>query len=63
MKYDVDLRRSRVEIVTITVDADDAVKARIEVEGMVRGGRIAEDGWHEESVGVAMIGSPRRADP
>jgi hypothetical protein len=63
MRYFVDLRRSRIEVTIITIEADDAVKARIAIDGMVRGGRVPEDGWHEESVGAIMVGSPRRDAP
>jgi hypothetical protein len=63
MKYTTDLRRSRIEVATVTVEAEDAAGARIAIEGMVREGRVPKGKWHEESIGAIMIGSPRRDEP
>lgn len=63
MKYTADLRRSRIEVATVTVEADDAAGARIAIEGMVRDGKVPKGGWQEESIGATMIGSPRRDSP
>jgi len=60
MKYTVDLRRSRIEVTTISIEADSAAEARIVIEDRVRAGDIPPKArWREESVGEVMVGSPR----
>lgn len=63
LKYEVDIRRSRTEVATVTVDATDAADARMKVDGMIAKGELPrKTSWQEESVGAPMIGSPRRAE-
>lgn len=59
VKYSIDLRRSRIEVATVTVEADSAAEARIAIEDMVKDGEVPEARWHKDSVGAIMIGSPR----
>lgn len=63
MRYDVELSRSKPEVATVTVTADDAAQARMRVEEMVREGKLPRGTrWQEKPVGGIMIGSPRRRD-
>ena len=64
VRYVVDVRRARVEIVTVSVDAIDAADARMLVDDLIARGELPDGpDWREESVGVPMAGSPRREEP
>jgi len=60
VKYSIELRRSRIEVATVTVEADSAAEARIAIEDKVKNGEVPPKArWREDSVGAIMIGSPR----